>query len=249
MEVMNTEGNRELAAAVNARMAADSRIVNAKAAMHRLYGISALTLALGAGVGLAALGIARIYDKSTSADVIAVALSTALKDVTLKTEGEVRLDPKAVVGMADDAVVGMAPNSTVALAPGGIVSLDPKSKIGISGAPSSGSEASIRERQQEFQKGGSKVVSNFTRFHSVEWNGATIMTGWEYGSSEDDAPRSQFCYTMVKNGDGNAIRIDLGWNGVTVPTRSVYVNVPAAAEKCFWTASASTTSPARTKAY
>ena len=56
MEIPNTPENRVLANAVNARIKADARILNAKAAFWRLAGWALVCAMIGVGVGAAFVG-------------------------------------------------------------------------------------------------------------------------------------------------------------------------------------------------
>ncbi|HMO30651.1 hypothetical protein [Enterovirga sp.] len=95
MEIPNTPENRVLAGAVNARIKADARILNAKAAFWRLAGWALVCAMIGLGTGAALLGWTYSRAPAIEADLVARAVADALQTVTFKTEGTVKLDPES----------------------------------------------------------------------------------------------------------------------------------------------------------
>jgi hypothetical protein len=104
MEIPNTTENRVLAGAVNSRIKADARILNAKAAFWRLAGISLLLAMVGVGVGAALFGWTYSRGPALEAGQVARAVAAAMETVTLKTEGTVKLDPDARIAAAAPAI-------------------------------------------------------------------------------------------------------------------------------------------------
>lgn len=100
MEIPNTPENRVLANAVNAKIKADARILNAKAAFWRLAGWALVCAMIGVGTGAALYGWTYSRGPAIEADQVARAVAAALQTVTLKTEGTVKLDPEARLGAA-----------------------------------------------------------------------------------------------------------------------------------------------------
>lgn len=99
MEIPNTPENRVLAGAVNARIKADARILNAKAAFWRLAGWSLMLAMIGIGTGAALLGWTYSRGPAIEAEQVAQAVAAALQTVTLKAEGTVKLDPDAKLSL------------------------------------------------------------------------------------------------------------------------------------------------------
>lgn len=95
MEIPNTAENRVLANAVNAKIKADARILNAKAAFWRLAGWALICAMIGIGTGAALYGWTYSRGPAIEAEQVARAVAAALQNVTLKTEGTVKLDPEA----------------------------------------------------------------------------------------------------------------------------------------------------------
>lgn len=100
MEIPNTPENRVLANAVNARIKAEARILNAKAAFWRVGGWALLCAMIGVGTGAALYGWTYSRGPAIEADQVARAVAAALQTVTLKTEGTVKLDPQATLAAA-----------------------------------------------------------------------------------------------------------------------------------------------------
>jgi len=104
MEIPNTPENRVLANAVNARIKAEARILNAKAAFWRLGGLALVCAMIGVGTGAALYGWTYSRGPAIEADQVARAVAAALQTVTLKTEGTVKLDPEARLAAAPPPV-------------------------------------------------------------------------------------------------------------------------------------------------
>lgn len=94
MEIAPTPDNRALAAAVNARIRSENRIVNAKAALWRLSGVGILCALIGAGIGAGLYGYSYLgTDRSPRTDQVAQALAQALEKTTLKVEPAAKPEP------------------------------------------------------------------------------------------------------------------------------------------------------------
>jgi hypothetical protein len=215
IHVQPTPEHQALAAAVEARMAADRRIVNARAAMFRLLGVGAALALAGLGVALALFGWSFVKDERPSADRIADALVRALDRTTLKTAGEVRL----------------APDSTVRLEAGPPQPVRPLAPAAAE-TPAAASPAS-------------RAVTNYTVFKNVRFGKGLVVTGWTFDSSDQPAPSSQYCYySESMGGSGAQLRIDIAAEGVLLPdSRPKGVDAPAAAASCVWFDGAATRRP------
>src|SRR5260370_15474539 len=102
-----TTENRALADTTVLRLKAEARIENARASLLRVGGYSIFVVCLGLGCGAALLGYASIKKAQGSSNEIAKILSTAINGVSIKTKGEVRILP--------DAIVSLKPCTTVSL--------------------------------------------------------------------------------------------------------------------------------------
>lgn len=159
IDVPATPDNRLLAERVAARMAADSRIVNAKAAFWRLMGVGSLVCLTGIGAAAAILAYSRYADVTVSSEKIAAALAEALQKSTLKTEGTVVLGPDATVSLAsnrlvlDNAKVGLEPGSRVALQDGGTVAIKPGATVGVAGTVQASGTVNVAGQIQQASTG------------------------------------------------------------------------------------------------
>src|SRR4051812_13293602 len=115
METANTPPNRALAHAVNSRINADAVMLSAKSTLWRLSGVGTMFALLGVGVGAACFGYSYVHDPRSSVEKMATAFAEALDKVTLRTSGELKLDPAARVALTDGSVVGIEPNASVKL--------------------------------------------------------------------------------------------------------------------------------------
>ena len=98
MELPNSSENRVLASAVNSRIRSDARLLNARAALLRLAGLGLLAALTGVGIGAAFYGYSYANDPTFPTEKVAKTVAAALSQVTLKTEGTVKLDPDARIG-------------------------------------------------------------------------------------------------------------------------------------------------------
>ncbi len=253
-----TPEHQALAAAVNARMAADSRIVNAKAALLRLAGVGALMALTGVGVAAALFGWSLVKDERPSADKIADALVRALDRTTLKAAGEFRLAPGSTVRL-DNATVALDPNATVRvgeplkLDPAATVRLDsePRSPGGQEGAqqgsqpgnqpgnqPGAQARPTSAQLRQDAKPGsGARAVTNYTIFKSVPLGQGSVVTGWSFSSSEQTAPTRQYCYYVQDAGadGGSQVKVDVAIDGQMLPNlRPRGFEPAAAAASCTW---------------
>ncbi len=245
-----TPEHQALAAAVNARMAADSRIVNAKAALLRLAGVGAVMALTGVGVAAALFGWSLVKDERPSADKIADALVRALDRTTLKAAGEFRLAPGSTVRL-DNATVALDPNATVRvgeplkLDPAATVRLDPepRSQGGQEGGQlgnQQGAQArptSAQLRQDAKPGSGARPVTNYTIFKSVPLGQGSVVTGWSFSSSEQTAPTRQYCYYVQDTGGdgGSQVKVDVAIDGQMLPNlRPRGFEPAAAAASCTW---------------
>lgn len=203
MEIPNTPENRVLANAVNARVRADARILNAKAAFWRLSGWALVCAMIGIGAGAAIAGWTYGRGPAIEADQIARAVAEALKTVTFKTEGTVKLDPEARIAAAQPAM--------------------PRP-----------SEAQLGEGQKPASQAA--VNTAFTVFKNVPYGSGQVVTGWNFGSSDQKAPTHQYCYYSEQLDGGSKITVDLGENGRQNPAaRARGAMDPAAAyANCVW---------------
>ncbi|KFC74836.1 hypothetical protein FG93_01015 [Bosea sp. LC85] len=235
-----TPENKALAAAVNARMAADSRIVNSKAAMFRALGIGGAIALVGIGIGAAFFGFSYVTDSKSATEKMANAFAAALERTTIKTQGEIKLDPDAKVGFGG-GTVSLDPNTTVKIDPDSTVKLDRNAKVGVSGDLARPSSEQLRPDMGS--KSGGATVTNYTVFKNVKFGPGTVVTGWTFTSSEQPRPDHQYCYFAQDVGEDSStmVKVDLAKNGVMLPNvKARNFDVAAAASSCIWFEGSST---------
>jgi hypothetical protein len=216
MEVANTRSNRALAQAVNSRITADAVMLSAKSALWRLTGVGAMCALVGAGVGAAFFGYSYLHDPRTSAEKMATAFVDALEKSTLKMTGDVKLDPQATVKLDAGAQVKVDPVSTVRLdASNTVVRLDPNAVVKFQGSDNGDIPRPTQNQLGSNTLPASKVqvVTNYTVFKNVAYSKGTVVTGWSFGSNEETAPSSEYCYYMETINDGIGVKMDLAKNG------------------------------------
>lgn len=243
IHVENTPEHQALAAAVEARMRADGRIVNAKAALLRLAGIGALLALTGVGAAAAMFGYSFVKDERPSADKIADALVRALDRTTLKATGDFRLAEDSKVRL-DNPVVTLDPASTVRMAeplrldPAATVKLDPAATVKVAGQGENPRPTAAQLQQDAKPASGARAVTNYTIFKSVPFGQGSVVTGWSFTSSEQPSPTRQYCYYVqeVGPGDSNAqVKVDVAIDGTMLPNLKARNFEPnAAAASCTW---------------
>jgi hypothetical protein len=241
INIQPTPEHQALASAVNARMAADSRIVNAKAALLRLAGVGAVMALTGVGAAAAMFGYSFIKDERSSADKIADSLVRALDRTTLKTSGEVRMATDARVKL-DSETLKLEPGATVRvdgplkLEPEATVKLDPKATVKVTGGGETARPTDRQLQPDAKPPSGGPAVTNFTIFKSVKFGQGSVVTGWKFSTNEQAAPSEQYCYFTESTGTGNEQRtVNLANNGVTLPApRSQSFDAGQAAMSCIW---------------
>jgi len=173
MLIAGTKANKALAGAVNARVAADAAMISAKAWLIRCGAVGLMALLIGAGVGLAFLGVARSRDASGAADRLAATLTRALEQARLHAD----LDP----------------NSTVKLDPAAQVGMDPNAKVQVE--PAAGAPRPTREQLKPDAEPPSHnaVQTNYTVFKVVRWGNGRVVTGYNF-APDAKLPDHQYCY-------------------------------------------------------
>lgn len=173
MLIAGTRANKALAGAVNRRVAADAAMVAAKAWLIRCGAVGLLALLVGAGVGLAFLGVARSRDASGAADRLAATLTRALETAKLHAA----LDPNASVKLDPAAQVAMDPAANR-------VQVDP-APLPRPGRDQLAGGAATRS--------GAAVQTNYTVFKVVRWKDGRVVTGYNF-TPDAKVPDHQYCY-------------------------------------------------------
>jgi hypothetical protein len=211
--IPNTPPNAALAATVRQRLKAEAARIKATNAFWWLAGLGVCMVLGGIGLGALAFGYSYVTDQRTAAGRLAEALVTALNQATITIVGTVKLD---------DGSTGKP---------------DTKEATGhLDTTDSSIRPTEQQVRPQAVPPSGAKPVTDFTVFKHVEWGKGSVVTGWDYGSNEDETPKSQFCYyTPVETGNGISIRYTIANDGVLDTRVSKYpFDAKKAFANCIW---------------
>jgi hypothetical protein len=192
MNLIPTELNQRLASAVWYSVSADRFYVSGKAGFWRLVGLGLVTFAVGVAAGLGFYGYSYITQNSDALNVLSSTFSKALAELQLRAvaEGTVQLEPNEI-SFAKDQTISLDPASRVLLDPTAKVRAD--GEIQIQGPSiSAGGDAPRRTSST------TPIITNFTVFKRVPFQNGTVMTGWNFLTSAQKLPTSQFCYYTEK---------------------------------------------------
>jgi hypothetical protein len=165
-----------LAAVINSRLAAESRIAKAVAFGWLCGGCAIACCLFGLGAMLAFYGYSSMLSVSPAAEQLADALKQAFAHAIIHTEVE------GEVSLASDAALSLAPNQTVKLAEGTTVSLDPKSSVRVVGDFKVDVPQPSKQQLQPETTSNSKELpsTNYTVFKSIAYGNGYVVTGWNF---------------------------------------------------------------------
>lgn len=215
MLIAGSKENKALAGAVNARVVADARLISAKAFAIWIGAIGAAGLLIGAGVGLAFLGVAKSRDASGAADRLADTLTKAIERSKLHAE----LDPASTVKLDPAARVGMDPNATVKMA-----DMPPMPRP-------------TREQLKQDAASPSKhsVETNYTVFKMVRWGDGQVVTGYTF-APDGKLPDHQYCYFAdgIDKQSYKTLHIAAEGHYIAPPSPTPGFDAAKAAAECIW---------------
>ena len=215
MLIAGSKANKALAGVVNARVQADASLIAAKAWAIRLAAVGLMGLLIGAGVGLAFLGVAKSRDASGAADRLADTLTKAIERAKLHAE----LDPQ----------------STVKLDPAAQVAMDPNAKVKLAEAPPL--PRPTRDQLKPEAVGPSKVAvrTNYTVFKTVRWGLGQVVTGYTFAPDEK-LPSHQYCYYAdgIDQQSFKTIHVAADGRYTAPPNPPPGLDAAKAAAECVW---------------
>ncbi len=247
-----TENNRSLAEAVNKRINADGVMLKAKASVWRLGGIGLMLMLIGFGIAAIMFGFSYINDDQALADRMATSFAKALEQVKVAVSGNVEMTPGTVSMPEPGKVVMNEPGKVVMergvvemTKPGEVIMKQPGVVKGT--VETHQTEQQFRPTEQQLNPGGtlpnSKVVTNFTIFKFIPFGTGHIATGWDFSTSEQAVPTSQFCYydpaptadasqlTYLVRSNGKYTALATGSNGPTMLAQCQWFNGQAPAPR------------------
>jgi hypothetical protein len=213
MLIAGTKANKALAGAVNDRVLADARMISAKAFGIRLAAIGVMALLIGAGIGLAYLGVAKSRDASGAAERLADTLTKAIERSKLHAE----LDQGSTVKLDPAAQVAMDPNATVRIADAlphpTREQLKPDAALGAK----------------------SQVQTHYTVFKTVRWGAGEVVTGYDF-APDGKLPDHQYCYYAggIDKQSFNTLHVAADGRYIAPANPPAGVDPAKAAGECVW---------------
>jgi hypothetical protein len=180
--------------------------------------------------------------------------------VALQPDSKIALADNRLV--LEKARVGIEPGAAVSIKDGSAVAIKPGAKVGVEGAVTASGTVTVAGQMQQANAGddiagirravdqlrteragaggdygrnGAKVMRSITTFQEVAYGSGKVVTGWNWGSSNDTSPSQQYCY-YDQGGQGASIRIDLARDGRELPVTRAPRGFQAqdAAANCIW---------------
>jgi hypothetical protein len=231
MNLVPTELNHRLANAVRYSVAADRFYIAGKSGFWRFVGVGFLGLGLGAAVGLGFFGYSYVNQNSDNLNILSSTFSKALSEARLQAtaKGTVQLEPHEIF---------LAKGQTVSFDNNSRVLLDPAAKV-LANGELTVQAPSISVPQGSAQKSTPKipVITNFTVFKRVPFEKGSVWTGWQFLTSVQKYPTSQYCYyTESSEISGADAVIDVGNDRkpVTSGKAPQGMDMSAAFNSCVW---------------
>jgi hypothetical protein len=231
MDLIPTSFNRNLAQAVENRVAAEMSYISGRSGFWRAVGVGLLAFGVGSAIGLGLYGYSYISRATDKVDAIASAISKAMADVQIRGSavGSIDIQPHEI---------NLAKGQTVTMDNTATVRLDPSAKILVDGdvrvqTPT----VSVPQTLTPRAKTTVPTITNFTVFKSVPFEKGVIQTGWVFLTSAQRSPTAQYCY-YTESGENPdlALRIDIGQNEQVEDRKAIPAKFDAAAAfaKCVW---------------
>lgn len=245
MNIEPNESNKAFAAAISARLKSESRLVGAKSVIWWFMGVG--VMAAGIGVGIAAIlwGFGQYQSFSQPGEQIAKAIVDGLKGANLV--GTVKIDPDAKlpvsgeVKLADGTAIKLTPPDQpvrMGLADDARLKMDPNATVRIDQIP--GQIREFGRAQPTDTKATARVVTSYTIFKEVTFSNGRVVTGWDFATSEDSRPATQYCYytnASRAEGRGSTVLVGRDKNMIsenTTPARDLGVDINEAFRSCVW---------------
>lgn len=207
---MSTELDlQSFAAAINSRLAAQSRVAKAIAFGWTCAGIGCAAVLFGVGIVIAFIGYSQVGAFNRSADQLASALTESFK------RAEIKSIVSGNVAFQAGTELSLAANQTVKLSDDSLLKLEPNSPVRIVGdlkvdVP----QPSKRQLQLETTSASKDVpFTRYTIFKYTRFGAGEVVTGWNFDLSDTNRPISQRCYYEENLRQGIAATQTIGFNG------------------------------------
>jgi hypothetical protein len=231
MNLMPSRLNEALAASVQSKLAAEKFHISGKSGFWRAIGVGLIGLGSGSAIGLGFYGYSFVTRNDNNLAVLSAAFSKALSEVQLRgsADGTVKFEPHEIA-LSKGQTITFDPTSRLQLDPSAKVTADGDLRIQIPNisAPPSGSPRA---------RGIVPTITNFTIFKSVPFEKGSVQTGWNFLTSAQRSPTTQYCYYQ-ESGDNPdvSVRIEVGVDQKLQPSKglSKSFDIAAAFDKCVW---------------
>ena len=227
LNIPATEFNRRLSDLLRNSIFANEHYIASRIVFWRLIGLGILTFGLGGAIGLGFFGYGYVTRNSVNLSALSVILDKALDQARLTSvaDGTVQLEPHEIA---------LAKGQTISLDTTAMVVLDPKSTVKVDG------QIALESPSISIPKGSAQrvpMITNFTVFKRVPFQTGAIMTGWNFLTSNQKSPSSQYCYhsESVENSNLN-VALDIAEDQKLLTPKSVPqgFDMLAAFNRCVW---------------
>lgn len=232
---MNLEGEQNmnvggLAAMINSRLAAETRVARA-IGFGWLCGGAAIAFCLtGAGIACALYGYSYMISVGPVAEQVASALVKALENAELKTT------IAGTMSLAPNSELKLVPGQSVKLAEGTTMRVDPNSSVRVIGNIKM-PQPSAHQLQPHVMVGDELPFTTYTIFRSVTYGSGRVETGWNFDLSDTTRPRLQYCSYIQSIAKGAQIKDVIAVNGVSHEPPALVrnsFNFEGAVANCIW---------------
>jgi hypothetical protein len=178
----------------------------------------------------------QIIRNTNNMSILSAAFSQALSKVQLHgtADGTVRFEPHEIA---------LAANQTISIDGSSLLRLDPNAKVQADGDIKIQLPSVAPSQNSAFPQSRAPLVVNFTVFKHIPFDKGTVVTGWVFLTSKQQAPTQQYCYyTQATNEDNNSdlpglnVDLNLGFNQhLALPkTLPKGFDASAAFARCVW---------------
>jgi hypothetical protein len=192
VNIVPTDLNQRLASALRYSVAAERSYLQGRTAFWRFIGVGLLGLGLGIGVGIGCYGYSYIAENTYALGTLSSELSKALSETHLRAtaQGTVQIEPHELA-LAKDQIVSLEDNSRVYL--------DPNARVTVSGEINIQTPTmSVPNKPITQPSAAIPTIVDFTVFKRVSFDKGAVFTGWNFLTSAQKFPSSQYCYYTEK---------------------------------------------------
>ena len=182
--------NEKLISSVNTTIDAYDRKRTIFVWLKRFLGIGLFFMLIGAAAGISIYAYSRFNGVISTEDLLTKSFIDALKNVKLRSDATgsvlVKSDP---LKFSSDQLVKLDPNSVVKLDPSASIKVESEVVVAIPF-----DYLNINKTTTGQKPTLSNPQNTFVVFKSISYGKGKIYTGWNYQSSNQSKPDSEFCY-------------------------------------------------------